>query len=319
MKTDTDSISVVIPSYNCAAYLPEALDSVLTQTRRPLEVIVVDDGSTDRTDRVVERYRDAVRYVGQRNAGEAAARNTGFELARGKWVAFLDADDVWKPEKLERQLEAFEDSDEIICLHTGYFVFGSESGVADTPPAVRAGRYDFEAFLTQFMVNTSSAMVPRRVKARFPTWTNMSPDALFFAELTREGQFLYVDEPLVGYRKHRAQLTKGAGAAIRSLEARLTWLDAQQEADLSPAGHARILDSILDSTCREIELARWRRDWVRYWGLKGFVRTRWALGPFPAVVNERVYPAFVYRVKDLVDRYWARPRRMPYQKLRSGG
>lgn len=308
MTHHNESISVVIPSYNCAAYLPDALDSVLAQTRHPFEIIVVDDGSTDHTDHVVEPYRSAVRYVRQSNGGEAAARNAGFELARGKWVAFLDADDVWKPQKLEQQLVALADSDDVVCLHTGYFVFGSESGTGETPPAVRAGQYDFEAFLTQFMVNTSSAMVPRRARARFPTWTNMTPDALFFAELTREGTFRYVDEPLVGYRKHQSQLTRGAGAAIRSIEARLKWLSAQKTVDLSFAEHDRLVNTILASTCREIELARFRRDWSRYWALKRFVRSRWVPAALPPIVTERVYPAFVYRVKDLLDKFVGKPQ-----------
>src|SRR5262245_39908172 len=98
------NVSVVIPSYNSAAYLPAAIDSVLAQTARDLEVIVVDDGSTDDTPDVVARYGPPVRGIRQANAGVAAARNRGIAEARGRYIAFLDADDTWEPVKLERQL-----------------------------------------------------------------------------------------------------------------------------------------------------------------------------------------------------------------------
>lgn len=100
-------ISCIIPVFNGARYLGEALDSVLGQTYAPLEPIVVDDGSTDGTRDVVKAYGARVRYLYQANAGHAAARNLGLATARGEFVAFLDADDLWHPAKLERQMARF--------------------------------------------------------------------------------------------------------------------------------------------------------------------------------------------------------------------
>lgn len=100
--------SVIIPTYNSAAWVGDAIESVLRQTAAPREVIVVDDGSADDTAAVVRRMGPLARYVRQDNAGPAAARNRGASLARGDWLAFLDADDLWLPEKLERQLAAAE-------------------------------------------------------------------------------------------------------------------------------------------------------------------------------------------------------------------
>lgn len=97
------SISVVIPAYNVEAYVALAVDSVLGQTRAADEIIVVDDGSTDGTGRILQAYGAAVTYLRQENAGGGAARNRGIEAARGEWIAFLDADDEWLPEALERQ------------------------------------------------------------------------------------------------------------------------------------------------------------------------------------------------------------------------
>jgi glycosyltransferase involved in cell wall biosynthesis len=102
-------ISVIVPAYNSERYLGEALQSVLSQTRRPFEVIVVDDGSSDGTPSVASSFGDDVHYVRQPNGGIGAARNHGVDLAAGDYIAFLDADDVWEPDKLERQLAALEE------------------------------------------------------------------------------------------------------------------------------------------------------------------------------------------------------------------
>lgn len=104
----TASISCVIPAFNAERYLGEALESVLGQTLPPDEVIVVDDGSTDGTADVAARYADRILYLRQDNAGQAAARNHGVEVASGKLLAFQDADDLWHPEKLARQAARFE-------------------------------------------------------------------------------------------------------------------------------------------------------------------------------------------------------------------
>ncbi|HWL92825.1 MAG TPA: glycosyltransferase family 2 protein [Phycisphaerae bacterium] len=103
-----DSVCAIIPTYNSADTLRSAVDSVLNQTRAADEILVVDDGSTDSTADVCRGYDDALTYIKKENAGASAARNTGARAARGRWLAFLDADDVWDPEKLEIQLAALE-------------------------------------------------------------------------------------------------------------------------------------------------------------------------------------------------------------------
>jgi len=134
---DTPLVSVIIPVYNYARYLGEAIESVLTQTYQHVEVIVVDDGSTDQSGEVARSF--AVRYHRQDHAGIGPARNAGVELAHGEFLAFLDADDRWSQQKLERQLGAF-DSDPALEM-----VFGQalqlhngpewESGIKDEKPA----------------------------------------------------------------------------------------------------------------------------------------------------------------------------------------
>lgn len=101
-------MSVVIPAYNAEPYIARAIESVLGQSRKAHEIIVVDNGSTDDTASVVQNYQQSVRYFHQANAGVSGARNTGVTAATGEWVAFLDADDEWLPNKLEQQLELLQ-------------------------------------------------------------------------------------------------------------------------------------------------------------------------------------------------------------------
>jgi glycosyltransferase involved in cell wall biosynthesis len=109
-------VSVVIPCYNAEAYLGEAIDSVLGQKAGPFEIIVVDDGSTDGSSGVARGFGEAVRYERQANAGIAAARNRGVELSAGRYLAFLDADDVWPEGSLARRLDMLRGSPGTACV-----------------------------------------------------------------------------------------------------------------------------------------------------------------------------------------------------------
>ena len=101
-------ITCIIPVFNGERYLREALGSVFAQTYRSLDVVLVDDGSTDNTAAIAATYNGCVRYVHQNNLGPPAARNMGIRAAMGEFIAFLDADDLWHPEKLERQIARFQ-------------------------------------------------------------------------------------------------------------------------------------------------------------------------------------------------------------------
>ena len=160
-----NGVSVVIPTYNCAQYVAEAVESALRQTCAPLEVIVVDDGSTDGTLAALRKYMDRIRYIRLKNRGVSAARNTGIRAAQGDWIAFLDADDAWLEDKLRLQMhcaEAFppagllgalaaEDArfapaEPVTLLRTsdllGALPFGTSSVVAKKEILERAGLFD---------------------------------------------------------------------------------------------------------------------------------------------------------------------------------
>jgi len=123
------SISVIVPTYNSAHYLTEALESIRAQTVMPTEIIVVDDGSTDETQLVIERMDDPlVRYMRQANGGAASARNAGLAKATGEYIAFLDADDRWHPEMLETQLGILEGAPQVALSFTNFERFEERSG-----------------------------------------------------------------------------------------------------------------------------------------------------------------------------------------------
>jgi len=133
----SDLVSVIIPAFDAAKYIGEAIDSVARQTHEQVEIIVVDDGSTDDTAEVAAHFERAVRYVRQRRSGAAAARNHGVRVSEGRYLAFLDADDLWEPDKLAIQLAAF-DADSGLDIVFGHVVQFWSPELA--PPAAESVR-----------------------------------------------------------------------------------------------------------------------------------------------------------------------------------
>jgi glycosyltransferase involved in cell wall biosynthesis len=142
-------VSVIIPTYNCDRFLPEAIDSVLMQTYQDYEIIVIDDGSTDQTCQVLEAYKHKIRYFYQQNQGSAVARNLGIKQAKGEFIAFLDADDFWLlPEKLAEQVNCFEQQPSLGSVHTGWrIVDGGGKKIIDVEPWRDVPDLDLESWL----------------------------------------------------------------------------------------------------------------------------------------------------------------------------
>lgn len=113
-------VSVIIPTYNCEQYLAEAINSVLAQTYQNFEIIVVDDGSTDQTAKLLQSYGNRIRAIHQQNQGVALARNHGIQQAQGEWIAFLDADDIFLPNKLAAQIALADEFPDLGIIHSGW-------------------------------------------------------------------------------------------------------------------------------------------------------------------------------------------------------
>jgi glycosyltransferase involved in cell wall biosynthesis len=206
-----DFVSVVIPAYNAERYVAETIESVLAQTHAAREIIVVDDGSTDDTRRVLERFGDAIRYQHQPNGGPARARNAGIKVARGELIAFCDADDLWLPNKLELQLARLAERPKALLVHSLAYELNSEMGqrLLRTP---EASDYSGECFDRLFHGNriTFSTVLVRKAALDEVGGFDESirqasvEDYDLLLRLAERYPLAVVARPLVDYRVHAA-------------------------------------------------------------------------------------------------------------------
>jgi glycosyltransferase involved in cell wall biosynthesis len=231
--TDAPSVSAVIPCYNGAPYLRETLDSTLRQTCPPLEVIVVDDGSTDESAAIAASYGPPVHLIRQENQGESVARNRGMDEARGDWVALLDADDRWLPRKLERQLAALGAAPgDTVCVYSDFIVFGSVPRRTITCPLWPVLGERRVRLLTNPWVLPSTSLVRKSVGAevRFPSGISRGEDQVFWMRLYDRGTFVHVPEPLIEYRKSAGQQTSQQGHGFSVVAELWSWVKQHPEA-----------------------------------------------------------------------------------------
>jgi glycosyltransferase involved in cell wall biosynthesis len=225
----TPAFTVIIPVYNGAATLAKAIDSVLGQTWSAHEIIVVDDGSTDATAAVAARYGDKIRYVRQPNVGVSAARNAGAQLATGEWLAFLDADDWYYPQRLRLHAE-FLQCDGALDFLTGDYDYVRPDGsrlsgsmekhaagkamlrkAADTGTAVME-LPDFEAFVADHFGDTHTLSVPRKTFLElggYPVGYRVCEDVFFLVKLCAVSRRVgVVCRPLAAYLIHEGSATR---------------------------------------------------------------------------------------------------------------
>jgi len=203
-------VSVIIPAYNAERYLGEALDSVMAQTWRDIEVVVVDDGSTDGTQEIVRGYGPPVRLLEQANAGPAAARNRGVREAEGELVAFLDSDDLWLPEKLALQVPLFDAEGRVALVYCKAERMTGDGTPIPTPAHPRPTGDVFLALLGRNHCPTSGVVVRRDVFLRFggfPEDMVWAEDWHLWLRLAREYEFDAVQQVLVRHRVHGSALT----------------------------------------------------------------------------------------------------------------
>jgi glycosyltransferase involved in cell wall biosynthesis len=251
-------VSVIIPTHNRRQLLAEAVNSCLAQTFSDLEVIVVDDGSTDGTGELVrERYaRDPrVRYIWQRNSERAFARNCGILAAKGDFVAFLDSDDVWLPNKLEKQMPLFAADPAVNLVHCGYTV------VDDSGTKIRDLVHDkdvagdiFHKMVYWNRVGSLTPVVRRSAIERagmFCARTSLLTfeDWEFWTRICYHSRVAYVAESLALHRVHAGNTERSVSAASYStfLDEVFRYVSAEDRPKVAEAAARRFMDLIQQS------------------------------------------------------------------------
>lgn len=209
--------SIIIPTYNNARFVVQAVESALAQTYPDFEVIVVDDGSTDETREALAAYHQQIRYLYQENRGPSAARNAGFRASQGDFVLFLDSDDLISPDKLERQTAFLDAYPEFCLVYSAWQQIGEEGTqtLGEVRPQ-RQGRLLKELLRRAFFFFLSAALIRRSCLERvglFDEAMRWSEDADLWLRLARAGcAFGYIDRPLLQRRVHPRSLTAEVNA-----------------------------------------------------------------------------------------------------------
>ena len=193
-------VSVVIPTYNRLPKVKDAIDSVLSQTYRDFEFWVVDDGSTDGTGEALRVFGNKIKYISQDNRGASAARNLGARVSRGKYLAFLDSDDLWEPEKLEIQVKCMEENPQFPLCYTDEIWI--RKGIRVNPKK-RHGKYSgwiFEKCLPLCIISPSSALMRRALfeeTGGFDETLPVCEDYDFWLRVTCRYPVLFIDQKLI--------------------------------------------------------------------------------------------------------------------------
>lgn len=210
---DTPLVSVVIATYNMANYLPLAVRSALAQTYGNIEVLIIDDGSTDGTAEAVAPFLadPRVRYRKQGNGGQALAKNRGIRDSSGEYVAFLDADDLWTPDKLEAQMPLFAASPAVGVVYSA-FAYIDEKGdrLPVVPGKLHRGRVSAPLLIFNF-VGFGTAVVKRECFERFGVFNEnlrMGIDYDLWLRFSTQYEFDYVDRQLLYYREWPGQMSR---------------------------------------------------------------------------------------------------------------
>lgn len=215
MASKQPLVSIVIATYNYAKYLPIAIESALNQTYKNIEVIVVNDGSTDNTNEAIAPHLNdkRIRYIKQTNSGQTFAKNCGIKNSQGEYIAFLDADDYWMPDKLEKQLSLFSADSAVGVVFSLMKIVGPDNEKVETLKTLKP----YKGWVTNHLiidnfVPFSSSLVKRECLEKignFDETLRMSIDWDIWLKISINYKFDFVDEELIAYRiGHPNQMSK---------------------------------------------------------------------------------------------------------------
>ncbi len=207
MSNNKALVSIVMPAYNCEKYVVEAINSILAQTYRNWELLVLDDGSKDNTLQIIEEFSQKDSRIkalpNGKNIGVSATRNRGIELASGEWIAFLDSDDMWKPEKLEKQFEIVEkEAAEFLFTGSSYI---NEEGEAYKEIFEVPEKITYKKLRNQNVISCSSVLVKKKYFEHIKMEKDeMHEDYAVWLRILKTGVTAFgVNEPLLIYRISR--------------------------------------------------------------------------------------------------------------------
>ena len=207
-------VSVIIPTYNRIQFIDVAIRSILNQTYKPLEIIIVDDGSSDGTFEMVKKQYPFVELIYQRNTGVSCARNKGIEIAKGDWIAFLDSDDEWLPEKLKNQANSIRDNPNILFFHSNEIWIKNGLRINQGKKHTKYGGYIFEKCLDICRISPSSVIMHKSIFQNIGLFDEMLPiceDYDMWLRITSQYEVFYSDKFLINkYGGHDDQLSKAS-------------------------------------------------------------------------------------------------------------
>ena len=206
-------VSICIPTYNRKEYLRQTIESVLAQTYKDYEIVIVDDGSTDGTGEMVEQLGLGIRYYYQQNSGDAAARNKLIELARGEYISFIDSDDLLMPDAIERMVKAAQAQEEDVIVYGPYFRIDSDGLIySRCKRKLYSGNITERLFKT-ILVHSCGSMFPRRIledSTTFDTSLKICSDYTLWLELSKKHRFIALNQPVFKRRRHSDNLSSAS-------------------------------------------------------------------------------------------------------------
>lgn len=205
------NISVVIPTYNRIELLKRSIDSVINQTIKPSEIIIVDDGSNDGTEAMVKKKYDSLKLIKQKNKGASAARNSGIKASSGEWICFLDSDDEWKNDKLEKQITAVANNSDYKFFHSNEIWIKNGKRINQKKKHKKYGGDIFKKCLDMCRISPSSVLIDKNIFEEIGFFNEnlvVCEDYELWLRICDKYEVFFIDEPLIfKYGGHQGQLS----------------------------------------------------------------------------------------------------------------
>lgn len=223
-----DKVSVIVPVFNCRNYLGRCIESALSQTHQPIEVVAVDDGSTDGSAEILASYLPRIAVIAQKNAGPSAARNNGVAHSSGEYLAFLDGDDLWDPQKTAAQIAVLKAHPKAVAVYCDHRSIDTEDQILGYTGALdysRSSGWVLEDLIHGQRIKSPSLVMVRRdafeAVGGFDTYLRYSEDYDLWLRLAVSGPILYQVETLASYRIHGGNVSLGPDRDLKALAGNL--------------------------------------------------------------------------------------------------